>query len=454
MQSPSISLPQISYLVNKVIEEADIINFLKKKIVYDEQKNSLKISGTEINIGNRDIHLIAFGKASERMSRYFLELLENKIHGGIIVVPRNAPFTLKIRQDKFTVIKSGHPIPDEGSLLAGERILEYVSSLSEKDFVIYLISGGGSSLVEKPIKPITMEDLRKTSKLLLESGASIGEINTVRKHLSQIKGGQLARKTYPAKNVSLLVSDVPGDKPEDIASGPTVPDPTTFSDALSIIDYYELREDTPKSVIEVLEKGKNGLIPDTPKLGDKVFDQSYSKVIASPAELLYKLTKYTLSMGYKTHILTSQIKGESSEVAKALASIAKDILNEKSSLKPPIALLIGGETSVRVKGSGWGGRAQELIVWFAKETNGIKEIKALAIDTDGIDGNTPVAGAYSDHETWVKIQKEFGKTSIDHLKQNNTYLLLEKTGYTIETGYTGTNLNNIIIILIDKKPKE
>ncbi len=455
MDIESTPIPsKIKNIVNKVIAQSDISVFLKRKVKIDRKTGTIRVGKKKISYKEKNLHLVSLGKASGRMASFFLDKIYEDFETILIITPKYAPIRLKDPKGKALIVNSGHPVPDEDSLRAGRLLSDTAERMGEKDLVVYLISGGGSALVEKPLGKISIEDLIETNRLLLNSGATIREVNTVRKHISDIKGGRLAEKTYPAFSLTLLASDVPGDRPEDIASGPTVPDPTTYNDALKILELYGIRDKVPRSVISVLEEGALGKLPETPKPGNPIFDKTLSYMVATPHELLLELKKHLRRMGYRPYELTSRIVGESREIAKALASIAIDAIEGKSDIKPPAAVIMGGETSVTVKGKGMGGRAQELVVWFAREIYEEKPRAILiAMDTDGIDGITPVAGGYADENTWALILEKHGRKAIRLLKDNDTYTLLNSINHTIKTGFTGTNLNNVIIMLLEAGDK-
>jgi len=439
----------ISEIANKVFEYSQIYSFLNEKISFDENKEKIDINGKNINIGKRKIYLVAVGKASLGMTQFFIERIPERIEETILVIPKgtDCPSTLK---KKAIIIQSSHPIPDDNSIKAGETVLNLARKLTNKDVLLFLVSGGGSSLMEKPIPPITLRDLIKTNKILLSSGMSIDEINVVRKHLSEVKGGKLAKKAYPALTITLAASDVPGDRIDLIASGPTAPDPSTYTDTKEILKEYGVYDSLPETVKKVIEEGISGKIPETPKPNDTVFENVHNIVIARPIDVLRKLESFLAEKKYNTYILTSSMAGESKEVARFLSSIITDIKTGKSVIKKPAAILLGGETSVTVKHKGWGGRNTELVAWLSRYLSG-EEVCFLSVDTDGIDGNSPVAGGWGTGKTWKKSLDKLGEKALEYLTQNNTYLLLEKTEHTIETGPTGTNLNSITIILANCK---
>ncbi|HEW64078.1 glycerate kinase [Fervidicoccus fontis] len=443
---------KLETILKESVRLADIQYYMKKRVRLEGEcliiKNEKENKEYKITIKNKRVHLISFGKASQKMAEFALNLLGSRIIDGIVVKLKFAEKISEFPQN-IKVIEANHPVPDSGSIEAAKSILNLISNASEDDLMLFLISGGGSAMVELPIDPITLEDAEKAFSLLIRSGATIHEINAVRKHISQIKGGKLAKKAYPAEVVSLIASDVPGNYIDVIASGPTAPDTSTYSDAYRILEQYEILDKIPKSVLEVIEKGLRGEIEETPKPLDKVFERAHNFLIAAPSDLAKEVSSYVSKIGYNSYVLTSILQGESGEVAKALSSIAIDTKKGNTSFALPTALILAGETNVKVKGSGKGGRAMELVAYFSREIAGIDGISIFAIDTDGMDGSTTSAGAFADCNTWRKIFKKYGLKAFDELRNNNSYELLDSLGYTIYTGPTGSNLNNLICILID-----
>ncbi len=425
----------LNELIKHILIKSDLSIYVKDYI------KKLKID----RMANKKFILISFGKGASSMVNGAIEMLNDKIEGGVVVIPKGT----KRPKGNLEVIESSHPIPDENSIKAADSIIEWTKIRGNVGF-LFLISGGGSSLVEKPLRPITLDDLKELNKILLNSGASISEINTVRKHVSQIKGGRLATFVYPKKAYGLYASDVPGDILDQIASGPTVPDTTTFNDAFNVIINYNLKESIPKSVLKVLIDGVNRKIRDTPKPNDKIFKKIKNEIIAKNESILKHISKLLKGKGYKTIILTSRIEGESKDVGYALASITLDSINKGLPLRPPIALILGGETSVTVKGKGIGGRNMELaLAWGLKVNEQIsyKRAAILAFATDGIDGPTDSAGTLLSSED-INYIKSLGIDIKKELKDNNSYYVLNKAGLLIKTGPTGSNLNNIIVVAI------
>jgi hydroxypyruvate reductase/glycerate 2-kinase len=405
-------------------------------------KTSLKIENSTLSIENdkykiSKIHVFGSGKASVRMAKAVEDILFDKIEEGIVV----CNYTEKLK--KIKVIEGSHPIPTEKSIKAGEILLNEISKLSENDFFIYLLSGGSSALIEKPVPPITLKDLEKTTELLLKHSVPIDEINVIRKHLSQIKGGRLGSSTK-AKGIVLVISDVVGDDLETIGSAPLYFDRSTYKDAFEILNKHNIWEKLPDAVKKVIEKGLKGEIPDTPK---KPNPNIKHYIIGNNFKALTSARKKAEEYGLKAKILTSQIQGEAKEVAKVIISIGKEIEKTGNPFEPPACLLFGGETTVNVKGNGKGGRNQEMTLSALKEIKEDKNLIFLSGGTDGIDGNSDAAGAVADYRTYIKA-KEKNINIDEYLKNNDSYHFFKETGDLIITGKTGTNVMDITILII------
>lgn len=427
-------------ILNVALEEAD-----PKKAVY----RSLRKVGRKVigvygkKFEYKNLYLIGFGKASGGMAKAVEEILGEDISKGIIIVPENLAYNYSLKHVK--VIASSHPIPDERSIKAGNEIAKLIQEVHPKDLVLVLISGGGSALVEILRPQITLKELRQITNLLLKSGASIEEINIVRKHLSMFKGGWLAKRIYPATTVSLIISDVVGDPIEFIASGPTAPDTTTFKDALRILKKYNLMNKISENVIELFKRGVKGEVMETPKPSDKIFKSVHNFIIASNKESLRKAAKYAKErINLNVLLLTSRIRGEARHVGTVLASILEETYKDCFPLKKPLLILAGGETTVTVTGKGKGGRNQELALSAAKIINGLDGVAFASIGSDGIDGVTEVAGGLVDAHTVERIYKE--NLSIDNaLKDNDSYTIFKALEDYIYTGPTGTNVNDFMV---------
>ncbi len=343
----------------------------------------------------RRVILAGAGKGSAPMAKALEDILGDRLSSGLIIVKYGYGMPLK----ETSVVEAGHPIPDEAGMKAAGKLLSQLRECTEEDLVIFAFSGGGSALLPAPIPPFTLDEKQACTRLLLECGAIIDEINAIRKHLSRTKGGQLAKEAYPATMISLLLSDVVGDRLDVIASGPTVPDGSTYGDCLGIVERYDLVDRLPKGVMEHFRAGIAGLVPETPKQGDPVFLQVQNLVVGNNRECLLAAQDKADSLGYHTLVLSSQIEGEAREVARVLAAIVKEIQQVGIPLAPPACILAGGETTVTIHGKGKGGRNQELALACAMAIDGWEGISMFSAGTDGTDGPTDAAGALADGTT-------------------------------------------------------
>ena len=411
----------------------------------------LRLSGNILDIGDRKYNLseidrllvVGAGKASAQMAKAVEEVLGERIAEGIIVTKRGYLSQLS----RIKLVEAGHPLPDESGVKGAGEIIKLLSGAGERDLVLCLISGGGSALLVAPAPGISLEDKRKTTELLLRCGARIEEINAVRKHLSQVKGGRLVRIAWPARVVSLILSDVVGDPLESIASGPTYPDSSTFEDCIRILRGYEIYHELPASVKEHLQAGLRGEEEESPKPGDPLFQRVQNVIIGNNLKSLLAAEVRAEELGYNTLILSSSIQGETREVAKVHAAIAKEILNSGIPVKPPACIISGGETTVTVRGKGLGGRNQEFVLASAIEIDGLRGVVVLSGGTDGTDGPTDAAGAIADGAT-VKRAQQMGLNPWDYLADNDSYHFFQKLGDLLITGPTNTNVMDLRLILV------
>ncbi len=380
--------------------------------------------------------VIGAGKASAAMARAFEQNWDGPLEGLVVTRQGHA-----VPCEKIEIVEASHPVPDARGLNAAERILQMVQGLTRDDLVVALISGGGSALLSLPVEGVTPEEKRAVNKALLASGAPIGEMNIVRKHLSRIKGGRLAVAASPARVVTMAISDVPGDDLASVASGPTVPDPSTFAEALAIIAKYDLQ--LPQSVMRHLMAARD----ETPKPGDVGFAQNEVHCIASPQISLMAAAEVARQNGYAPLILGDALEGEAREVGTVLAGIALQAVRFGQPASPPCAIISGGETTVTVRGSGVGGRNVELLLSMALKLQGTENIHALAADTDGIDGGAEVAGALINPSTLPRA-RSFGLDPAAILASNDAHTFFAKLGDQLITGPTLTNVNDFRVMLI------
>jgi len=339
------------------------------------------------------------------------------------------------------IVEAAHPVPDEAGLLAAQRMLDLVSGLTADDLVLCLISGGGSALLPLPLPGLTLADKQAVSRALLRSGATISEMNCVRRHLSAIKGGRLAAACHPAKVVTLLISDVPGDPPCDIASGPTVGDPTTCEDARAILRRYGIV--VPEAVEALLDtQAAESIKPDDPRLAG-----CETRIIATPQQSLEAAAAVALAAGVQPHILSDSIEGEARHVGQVLAALARQVARHGMPFTPPCVLLSGGETTVTVRGEGRGGRNVEFLLSLGVALNGLPGVHALAGDTDGVDGQEEIAGAYLAPDSLQRAWAA-GIRPRDSLDRNDAHGFFGALGDAIVTGPTLTNVNDFRAILI------
>jgi len=398
--------------------------------------NGKKIDLTDF----KNIFLVGFGKASVGMADAVCESIDVK-KGVVITNDREH----KVRNKHIVTFVGSHPTPNQNSLIGTEKVLEIAEGCSEDDLLIVLISGGGSSLLCKP--KISLRDFQITNGLLLKSGANIKEINTVRKHLSFVKGGQLV-KHCKCEVISFIISDIVDDPIEFIASGPTYPDSTTYPDAQNILKKYNLLEKTPSAVIKLLDEGIQGLIPETPKSDDPIFKRVFNFIVANNKVACKAAVEKAEEIGYKTMMLTTSLTGEAKDVGKFLVDKALNYYDEDFK---EIVFVSGGETTVTVKGNGKGGRNQEMVLGVIEELVGSDMIFAC-MATDGIDGDSEAAGAIADGYTMDKANKK----NLDpkkFLENNNSYEFFRGLNDLLITGYTGTNVMDIQILIKYRKTK-
>jgi len=381
--------------------------------------------------------VIGAGKASGAMARAVEDHWPGALSG--LVVTR---YGYKVPCDRIEVVEAAHPVPDAAGMEAAKRILALVRGLTPDDVVLCLISGGGSALLTLPLDGLTLEDKQAVNRALLKSGATISEMNVVRRHLSAVKGGRLAAACHPAKVVTLLLSDVPGDDPMDIASGPTVADPTSCADALAIIRRYGI--EVPPHVLEVLESGAGESV----KPGDPRLVGCDTRMIATPQMALEAAAAVAQEAGYPVYILSDRIEGEARDVGKVLAGLALQVAERGQPFTAPCVLLSGGETTVTVRGTGRGGRNVEFLLSLGVALDGHPRIHALAGDTDGVDGLEEIAGAYVGPDSLTRAW-DLGLKPKDSLANNDGHGFFEALGDSVVTGPTLTNVNDFRAIIID-----
>jgi glycerate-2-kinase len=387
--------------------------------------------------GLKRLLVVGFGKASYPMALAMEDLMGDRIDTGIIITKYGHLGDRKLGRIK--AFEAAHPVPDEKGERAAGKLIGLLEGASEDTLVVCLISGGGSALLAAPAEGLSLADKQAVTSALLKAGADINELNAVRKHISRVKGGRLARAAHPATVVSLIISDVIGDPLDVIASGPTAPDASTWQDAGEVMEKYGIT--SPSSVVDLIKRGSSGKIPDNPKPGDPIFDKVENIIIGSNRLALSAAKEEALASGFRAEVLTDSLSGEAREAAHKLAleALKRDVR--------PCCLIVGGETTVTVRGKGKGGRNTELALAFALEVEDKKGVTLLAAGTDGTDGPTDAAGAVVDGQTAGEARSA-GIEPLNYLKNNDSYSFFDRAGGLLKTGPTGTNVMDIDIILL------
>lgn len=386
------------------------------------------------------VFVIGAGKASGRMAEAIEALLSDCISGGLIIVPENTVNYFML--ERVEIQGGGHPLPTDQSITSTRALLKLITSSPTDALIISLISGGGSSLLSLPASPLTVQDIQQITTLLMESGVPITEMNTIRKHLSDIKGGYLSSQIYPRQHISLLISDIPTDQLDMIASGPTLPDSTTFQDAAEILTKYSLWSVVPPRVKKRIKDGIQGSIPDTPKPTDPIFSSTLTELIGNNRLVCEAAQQAAQQMNLTAQIIATDWQGEAREIGQKIGELANRLPNTDM----PQVIIIGSETTVTVSHPGKGGRNTELITAtlpFLKRYDGLV-VASLA--TDGIDGPTPYAGAIADHES-IQRATTLNLSPTELLETNSTYTLFEALNDHILTGPTHTNVRDITIVV-------
>ena len=416
-------------------------------------KQNVRLEGDSLRIGRRSYDLSGYkrifvaggGKAGSPMIAAIEETLGQRITAGLVNVKHGYLPPEAADVQRVEIVEAGHPTPDEAGRRGAERMVEMLSDLTEKDLVICLISGGGSALMTLPQPTISLADVQALTGALLRCGATINEINAVRKHISRIKGGQLARLVHPAQVVSLILSDVVGNPLDVIASGPTVPDTVTFVQAYGVLEKYDLLDKVPTSIIEHLAAGVAGKIAETPKKGDAVFATVYNLIVGSNEIAAWAALNRARELGFNTQLLSTYVEGEAREVAKVLAAVAQEMAKSGQPLPRPACLVVGGETTVTITGEGQGGRNQEMALAAALAIEGWEDVMVVTLATDGTDGPTDAAGGVATGET-VAWARELGLDPEEYLANNDSYHFLEALGELVVTGPTNTNVNDLAFV--------
>lgn len=414
-------------------------------------RRHLRLEGQTLRLGEQSYDLrggrlvvVGAGKAGGTMALAVEEILGKRISAGWINVRRGYEPAAPLR--RIHVHGAGHPIPDAAGLEGTRQILELLAGLQERDLVLFLLSGGASALLEMPAPGIRLAELQRLTDALLRSGATIVEVNAVRKHLSQVKGGQLVRQSGPARWAVLVLSDVVGSPLSAIGSGPCAPDPTTFADAWDILERYALLDAVP-AVRRHLEAGRRGAIPDTPKPGDSCLAGVQHVIVADNRAAASAAVERARALGWNALLLTTYLEGEAREVGRVLAALGKEVSRYGQPLPRPAVLVLGGETTVTVRGPGRGGRNQEAALAAALDLEGWADVLVATVATDGTDGPTDAAGALVDGQTVARARAR-GLDPAAHLAGNDAYPLFAALGDLLHTGPTGTNVNDLAFVVV------
>ncbi len=412
---------------------------------------ALQRRGQWLRVGDRSYDLrryrralvVGAGKASAPMAAAVEEVLAG---AGLAVEGLvNVRYGYTAPTTRVRIREAGHPIPDAAGLEGTREIAALLGDADERDLVVCVISGGGSALLTLPAEPLTLADLQAATSALLRSGATIGEVNAVRKHVDDVKGGGLARLASPATVVALVLSDVVGNPLDAIASGPTVPDTATWADAVAVLERYGLWRDTPPALAERLRAGASGRLPETPKVGDPLFERVQTVVVGSNLTACQAAAVEAERLGLKSLILTSYVEGEAREAARVLAAFLREVDASGHPLPRPCCLVAGGETTVTVRGGGTGGRNQELALAATWPLRGLRDVLLASVGTDGSDGPTDAAGAVVDGGTLDRAAT-LGLDAPRHLRENDSYVFFERLGDLLRTGPTNTNVDDLYLL--------
>jgi hydroxypyruvate reductase len=429
-------------IFNAAVQAVDPGEAIRRHLV--RSGGHLRIGRETVDLGKvGEIVVVGCGKAAGPMAAAVEEIVGDRIRGGLVVTKYgHVQPTRTVR-----VHEAGHPVPDDAGIAGGQAVLDRVRGLGFDDLVIVLISGGGSALTPAPVEGITLAEKQALTKALLACGADIREMNTVRKHISRFKGGQLAWAAQPARVVALILSDIVGDPLDAIASGPTVPDPTTYADALSILDKYRIRGQIPAAIRDRLEAGARGEASETPKPDNPLFARVSNLIVGSNIQALQAAQSEARALGLAPMILSSSIEGETREIARMHAALAREVRRSGNPLPPPACLISGGETTVTLRGSGKGGRNQEFVLAAALDIAGLPRTVILSAGTDGTDGPTDAAGAIADGETCARAAAA-GLSARKALDANDAYPFFERLGDLVLTGPTKTNVMDVRLVLV------
>ena len=456
MQTSDINKP-LSAVLNKdaARQAANIMNAAMKAVDPEKavaqhlrlEKSELIINDTCCDLKRFDnVYIIGFGKASLPMARGVGGILGDWIKGGVLITKHQERDNVGGLPNNISVYQGDHPVPGSGSLEGTIALTSLLESSAENDLVICMVSGGGSALLTLPVEGVTLNDLQGLTRLLLASGADIGEMNTIRKHLDRVKGGGLAKLAQPSALVTLILSDVVGSPLDVIASGPTVPDTTTYQDALDIIERYDLRARTPSSILSALNAGIRGDTPETPKKGDPCFERTTNVLVADNYIAAAAAVEAAQKEGFNSMLLTTFLEGEARFAGKMLAGILRQIAVTGQPLPRPACLVAGGETTVTLVGDGLGGRNLEAALGAVAALAGVQDVALITLATDGDDGPTGAAGAVTTGDTLAKAIAA-GLDPDEYLSRSDSYHFFDTLGGLLEPGPSGTNVNDLTFLI-------
>lgn len=434
----------INFIINQSLLSVDPYQCATVKI--NIQGDDLLIFDKKINLNKvNNIYVIGVGKAVIPMAKAVINKLGDRITSGLLISKHQREKNNREFEEKTQIFYGGHPIPSRQSIESTKKLITFLKKVKENDLIINLISGGGSALMTLPCEGIALDDIRDFTNILLKSGATIQEINTIRKHIDMIKGGGLARMTYPAHMETLILSDVLGDQISMIASGPTSMDETTYKDAWEIIQKYNIKNEIPKSIINHLIKGLRGEAQETVKSGDGVMRNVTNNIVGSLTTAITIAEKAAKESGYNTAILSTKLIGEARELGKVFGSILANMVESDSLIQKPACVIAGGETTVTITGNGKGGRNQELALGAVGQIDGLRDCCLISIATDGEDGPTDAAGAFVTGRTKSRAIEK-GLEHEKYLANNDAYNFFEIIDNLVKIGPTGTNVNDLLLL--------
>lgn len=439
---PAERRSQVLAVLSAALEAADPRQAVLKCVHLEGDR--LRIAEQTYSLADiADIYVVGAGKGAAPMAAACEEILGDRLTAGAV----NVKYGYVTPTRRVRVTEAGHPLPDESSIEGTGRISDLAESAGENDLVLCVISGGASALLVQPPEGVTLAEMRQLTDALLKSGAPIEEINTVRKHLDEIKGGGLAALIWPARTVSLILSDVVGDPLDAIASGPTVPDPSTFEDTWAVLECYDLLDRIPPSIVDHIARGKAGRIPETPKPRDQMFDRVQNVLVGSNEMAARAAREKATRMALNSDLLSTSVVGEARNIGGTLADLARHIVREGQPVRRPACVILGGETTVTVRGSGKGGRNQEMALAAAMGIDGLDGVMIACLATDGTDGPTDAAGAWVDGSTVARARR-LGLNPTAARADNDTYPFFKTLGNLLMTGPTNTNVNDLAFVFV------